>query len=877
MIDASLLEVFLGEARTQLRLLRSPDLSPEGRRRAVEALRDAAVMSGLPALATSARRILELGVASAGSEAELARLRDAIEALAAPYEAEATEGAENDAFEEDWDPETAALLRRLFAAEAHEHLEVMTASLLQALRTPDSLQEVLRRAHTLKGSAGTVGLRHVEHAVHLLEERCIALRDGRLPVDDAAIDALLGATDLIRGMVEGTDASAEATTPPEVALGRLRQGLGAAESASAADTDPEHEEEQEPTGRQAREVGVVSLRDAGKVATGRERRVGNDRRRGEDHLIRVDVSHIDELMNSVGQLVIDRTRVERRLEVLKALARDLLASRQTLHGGVGLLRPLLEHPALATLSEVEGELSDVVANLEQATASLLEDSEALRRTTRDLQAHLTKVRMMPIRWLFARLQRPSREMARAQGKTVVLLTKGETTEMDRSIVEQITDPLIHLVRNAVAHGIESPEVRRAAGKPEAGVVEITARHQGDFLLLDVADDGAGIDLGRLRSAVTAFSGDVGAGSPLSDEELLEWIFASGVSTRAKADRHAGRGIGLDVVRQNVLALGGTIGVRTRDGGGTCFTLRVPMTTAITQAMLFKEGEQVYAIPIAHVLESVAAAPPQLRSVAGRGLELEHRGERLPVVVLSQVLGTSPLTPGGGDASNPSGERTAILVLGLGEFRFGVAVRRVIGPREIVIKGLGPLLAPLPLFSGGTVSGSGKVQLVLDVMTLAQLARRPAPGAGAGAGSLATEVDRARLSPPRLLVADDSRTVREAVAQLLRDAGYVVDLASDGWEAWEQLQRRPYDLLMTDLEMPRLDGAELIAKCRKDATLRGLPILVLSSRQAEGSRRLVGDGGADGLLAKPVNRRVVLHGVRGVMRSVAAARRGGASV
>jgi chemotaxis protein histidine kinase CheA/ActR/RegA family two-component response regulator len=603
--------------------------------------------------------------------------------------------------------------------------------------------------------------------------------------------------------------------------------------------------------------------------------------------VRVDVKWLDQLMNSVGELVIDRTRVERRVEDLRALARDLAVSRRALHTALGDLRSRATEAAVTRLREVDVEVADAVTSLERATAALSEDSEALRRSTHALQDALAQVRMMPIHWLHARLQRPLRGMARSQGKLVELTIDDESSEMDRSTAEQVSDSLLQLVRNAVAHGIEPPAVREARGKPPVGRIRISARHVGDFVYVDVEDDGAGIDVDELRRALAA-QGRVepAALAAASAEEVLEHIFDPGFSTRTRAELLAGRGVGLDLVRQGIASLGGSIQVGSRPGCGTRFTLQVPMSTAIAQALLFKVGEPVYALPVSHVVETLYADPADLREDPQRGSEVQTRQGWLPLLHLHALLGgefglpaappsargpelplqrvSNPGAPLAPLAGPPTQARQAVIVAQFANVRFGLTCTRVIGPREIVLKPIGRLLADLPLYASATISGSSKVQFVLDVASLARLA---ACGAQArSAVELAPAAPGPTSASVRILLADDSRAIREAVGHILRGAGYSVDVAADGWEAWERLQLRCYDLLVTDLEMPRLHGYELIARCRESSALARMPIVVLTSRTAELNREGALARGASAFIAKPVNRRLVLQHVHAALGS-----------
>ena len=555
-------------------------------------------------------------------------------------------------------------------------------------------------------------------------------------------------------------------------------------------------------------------------ASTRSDRRAVERGGGSEQTVRVEVERIDELMDAASELVFDRTRLARRLVDVEARARAL--------GDGELLR-------------LAGTLAD--------------ELEGLRRTSATLQDRIRRVRRVEIGRLFARLSHPVRELARKEGKEVTLALAGEETEIDKALVERIAEPLLHLLRNAVAHGVEPPEVRVALGKRREGTVSLSARQADDAVEIVVADDGQGIDLAGVRHALVAAGRvDADQAAALDEGSLYAALFEPGVSTRVAADDVAGRGVGLDAVREALARLHGTVSVTSTAGRAAAFTVRLPITSVVQEALLFKVGGQVYAVPAARVEESVDVTPADLQ--LGDDERLRVGARSLPLVRLGALLGVPP--PPGASA------RRAALLMSADDFTFAVTCDKVIGPREIVVRSLGPLLAHLPLYAGATISGAGKVQLILDVAQLAEVARH---------GVHAERPARA-LGLPRILVVDDSRSIREAATLILGQGGYAADAVADGWDAWELLQDRPFHALVTDLEMPRLDGWELIARVRRSAELTALPIVVVSSR-AEATRARVTAAGADAVVDKPLRRKTLLEAIdRAVSeRATTPARRG----
>ena len=757
-------------------------------------------------------------------DAEVADLADLADA---PDLADADPGGRVAAFaDESFNTSEYRALRLLFRDECHEALEQATHHVLrEQTLSPDSLTELMRTTHSLKGAAGTVGLRDFADAAHRLEGQLERLRSGALPWSADVRDALVEIIDWLRALAESSEDEPE-RAQLAAALDRRLAQLAAPAGGPAhagrdgavvhrASTDADHTQ---PVPR------PPHLAESAPHRSGRH---------GEPAQLRVDPSRIDRLMDAVGELVFDRTRIERRVAELRGSLDQLTLLRDALSASAeASTRP--EDPLRALLGELGGQLGQ----LDRLAAALLEDTAALRRTGNAVQDGLTDIRMQSTRSLFQRLAPQVRALARAAGKPIHLVTLGGETEFDKSVADQIVEPLIHLLRNAVAHGIEPPEERRARGKPVDGQITLAARHEGSTVVIELADDGAGIDPALLRGRLVAGGQwSEARAAAASDEEVLRALFDARISSREEVDELAGRGIGLDAVRDSVVRLGGDIAVTTSLGRGTTFSMRLPLTTAISNALLFKVGGEVFAIPNVHVVETlqVETSSPTIPT------ELRVRQGSVPLVLLHAHLG----------APIPSDVRSVpAVVIDYASRRLAVTCDKIVGPREIVVKNLGPLLGALPLYAGGTISGSGKVQLILDPAALVRLAY---PQASA---------EPARLPQiGRVLVADDSRAVREAVGLVLGRAGYQVDLAETGLAAWRLLGRARYDALVTDLEMPEMGGFELIERVRADAVLGGMPVVIISSRATDAARARAAGLAVRSVLAKPVDGEVLLAALR----------------
>jgi chemosensory pili system protein ChpA (sensor histidine kinase/response regulator) len=531
--------------------------------------------------------------------------------------------------------------------------------------------------------------------------------------------------------------------------------------------------------------------------------------------------------------------------------------------------------AAADLDQLHGEMAGL-------TTLLRDDSNQLQRLVRDLRAGIGRARMVPIGQLFARFGRLVAATAAAAGKQVALELEGGAVEVDTAVAEAIADPLMHLVQNAVTHGIESPEARRARGKAERGQLLLRAYLQGRFVTVEVEDDGGGIDPEALRrEAVARGLRTPQAVATLDREQTLELVFLPGLSTSAAVTETAGRGVGMDVVRANLTRLGGDVAIETDAGAGTRVTLKAPLTLLISEALFVRVGEEAFAIPVTAVRRMVHAEAGEVAAAAGGGEELRPRGggedQRLPLLRLERLFG---LTARRAEPWLP------VVVLAAGGRRCALAVDELLGVEEVVIKGLGELLAGLPLFSGAIVTVEGRVVLLLDAPAFTQdpaalaLAADRAAGAarvaalgatatgvatpgvaatgaagavGAGASGLAA----APLPGRRLLLVDDSVSVRKVVGQMLGRHGYRVTTAADGEEALAALREGPFDAVLTDLEMPRLNGYELIEEIRRRPEGRALPIVVITTRAGDKHLEVARRLGATACFGKPFDATALL--------------------
>ena len=504
-----------------------------------------------------------------------------------------------------------------------------------------------------------------------------------------------------------------------------------------------------------------------------------------------------------------------------------------------------------SLNEINDDLSAVARQIGDELERFGEDSAGFGTVISGMQDRINQARMVPAEQLFLRLRRPVRDAAQREGKQVRVVTHGDRVTLDKTILDEVYSPMLHLVRNAVSHGIEDPAGRTAAGKDEVGTITLAARQESGHIVVEVTDDGPGLDLTALRDKGVA-RGLLPEDCTVSDPRVPELIFASGLSTREQVSDVSGRGVGCDVVRREIERIGGHVAVETRAGRGTTFRLTLPLTVAIYRALIVEVGGRAFALPLAFVERAYDARECAFGG-EGAARVLETESERLAVRCLADEL-QLPSTPGRGWRD--------LVVMRFGGQGLGLEVDEVLGLEEIVVKPLGDLLGGHPLFSGATQAHDGTPILILDTPGLFDAASASvfaastsdilddeAEEADDAAFAFAAESD-APQGPLEVLYVDDSLSVRKAAEKFLRNAGVDVTLAVDGMDALNKLRERSFDLVFTDLEMPRMHGYDLIREVRFLPRHADLPLIVVTSRSSDKHRAQAKKLGANGYITKP---------------------------
>jgi chemotaxis protein histidine kinase CheA/ActR/RegA family two-component response regulator len=737
-----------------------------------------------------------------------------------------------------WTPTVDEDMVELFFDEATERCEALAGKLIEIERNPgdgELLRDVFRDLHTVKGSSAMVGLAPVNQLAHAAEDLVGQIRDAGRAVDGPVTDALLAALDGLRAMLAVARARQPIAFDPTPIVTRLRNPTAAVVQAAPA----------------AAAVAAAAAATANTI-TSAPGAHGDARQ-----TIRVDFDKLDRLLNLVGELVLGRDDLRGAVTALSSITVELAADR-------GVARRVVHArgasgPALArSLDQLGEELGRVERVMSSLATDLDHGTDRLDAISGELREQVMRLRMVPVGGVFRKHVRTVRDLAAKLNKRARLELVGDDTELDKLLVEALDEPLMHLVRNAADHGLELPEARIAAGKPAEGVIRLEARHRGNQVEIRITDDGRGLDPDKLKAkALERGIITEQEASMMSDREAQELVFRAGFSTAAQVSDVSGRGVGMDAVRQTIVTkLKGTIEIESTPGKGSAFVLELPLTLAIIQVILARASGETFAIPLDLVMRVLAVPAAEVQLIADREVVVV-RGRHVPLIRLDHVLELD----GAGD-----GAELQLVLVEHGAHVYALVFEQLLGKREIVIKSLGQMLANVPCVAGATLLGD-RVALILDVpailtRALAQPARTPtgrdaapadAPAKARGAGSVAAST--------QILLVEDSDIIREALRRLLADAGYLVTVAIDGQHGLELAKSKRFDLVSTDVVMPRMDGYELTRALRATAEYANVPIVMVTSKGERIDRVRGFDAGVDEYITKPHDRQVLLRVVR----------------
>ena len=715
-------------------------------------------------------------------------------------------------------------LREMFRAESLEHAQNIESGLIGLERTPQStamLDEVFREAHSLKGAARMLGLRDIQNLAHEIENLLDDARQGKLRITSTEVAPQLKSLDRIRALVAqacGDTAISGSEAPAPAALDDTISRTVATSARGDIDASAPPLAAQAPE----RYSGTAELPGVAPAAS---------------------PAQPDGAMPATGEFRIDTLRVESsRLDAVFRLSAELVVSKGHIAGWRAALEDLIQDATANPLNTARsGDQQDRLrASLDDLRSRVNTDMARFETIVGELESGIRSLRLVPVSVLLDQFPRMVHDLANDSGKQILFRVEGASTVADKRIIEELKSPMMHLLRNCVDHGIESLQERIAAGKSPSGTIEVIASQAPDAIVVTVSDDGRGIDLDAIRSQAVKrrmFTED--ELRVMSDDDVRALILRPGFSTSRKITDVSGRGVGLDVVRASVERLRGSLGVESSPGKGTTMRLRLPVSLTATRAVLVHEWGQTYAIPAEDIAAVRRIKREELRFVEGRPC-FYHDGQAVTPERLGRLLerGTEPA---GQD------EELHCVLLRAGTEQLALTVDTVAGIEEIVIKPNAEPLARVRNVAGFAILSTGQVCVVLNpsdlqrsIGLIARSASQPAPPVAGEAVKIAA----------RILLVEDSITTRTQERRILEAAGYEVETAVDGLDAWTKLSRVKFDAVVSDINMPRMSGLELTAKIRSASAYADMPVVLVTSRATEADRRRGLEAGADAYIAKP---------------------------
>jgi len=803
-------------------------------------------------------------------------------------------------------------IQKIFLVEADEYIQKLSNDLLQLEKELDNsslIDSILRSAHTLKGSAGMMKFHNMNKLGHKMEDVFQFLRDEKVAAERELVDIMLKSTDLQQAMLNSLQQNGnDFAEGVDQAIFQLQEYLKKLE-AKKEGSDYKEEKFVPVKSETAPAPADHSVAEGGE---NKMQQQGNRPVVAEQNL-RINISTLNSLINLAAELLISRNRMTNQLGSMEGILNKLSKEKvmlQTIMKKFQGLAGKNDSEADFLSSEEQGILKDFadtefdrfsdydviirdlkgnISNYEDVSREIRELGDAFRQSilsvssiANELNREIMGMRMVPVKHMFIRFQRSIRDIGREENKQVDLKVEGEETRLDKTVMEDVIEPIMHCVRNAVSHGIEMPDTRTSRGKNAEGLIILRAFQDGNQVVLEIEDDGNGIDPAKLKqSAINKKLISPERALSMTDSEAMELMFVPGFSTAEKVTTLSGRGVGMDVVKNVVTRFKGSVSVKSNIGKGSKFIIRLPLTLAINQSLLIQVAGRIYAFPLSVIDETLELKMDSIRRIGDQEL-ISVRDQTVPLIHLSRVLSVDE------DPSQMKSKYPVVILSDAGQ-KIGIRVDRLLGKEEIVIKTLGSHLKNVAGVVGATVLGDGSVVLIMDVGYLFQYWQ--------GGGSVAPvirseimsgfdqheEVDSGtpkleqsgaerRFETPkiavkgkiRILCADDSVSIRKYVASLLSRERFDVTTAADGAEAYEYAERNTYDIIMTDLEMPKMHGYELISALRAKAAFNHIPIVILTARSGEKHRRRGLELGANAFLNKPFDVDELLNTIDGLL-------------
>jgi two-component system, chemotaxis family, sensor histidine kinase and response regulator WspE len=731
----------------------------------------------------------------------------------------------------------------LFRLEVENQSVVFTENLLGLEQNPTDaarLGALMRAAHSLKGAARMVDRDAAVSVAHELEDVFVAAQEGSLALLPEHVDLLLRGVDLLHRIAQAPEdeiATEKSDRAEEVQqllseLAKLRVDdpsnvvKGISESLQSADTNVSDF------------PAIISMAPAAIPSPSND---VDDAKRKHQRFLRVTPENLNRVLALTGESLVESRRLVPLLESLLRLKRQHTELAQILDRVRELLNlEKLVEPAEAQVAQARAQLMRCREDLSERLIEL----ESFHRRSANLSHRLydeaLACRMRPFADGIHGFPRMVRDLARDLGKQVRLEIRGPDTYVDRDILEKLEAPLAHLLRNAIDHGIELPESRRAAGKSAEGTIRLEAQHSAGNLLITVSDDGRGVDLADLRNAIVQKNLTTPeAAKQMSDSEVLEFLLLPGFTMKQTVTEISGRGVGLDAVQAIVREVRGAIRVWTDLGRGTTWQMQLPLTLSIVRALLVEIGNEAYAFPLVHINRALKVAKKDIEVTAGQQ-HFRFEDRQIGLIAANQIFGARE--------NNHSGDQISVVVIGSKANCFGVVTEKFLGERELVIRPLDPRLGKIKDISSGAILDDGSPVLIVDVEDLIRSIEKSIEAGTSGAVPSGVGGET-QMKPKRVLVVDDSLTVRELEKKLLQTRHYEVEVAVDGMDGWNAARTGHFDLVITDIDMPRMDGIELVTLIKKDSNLKSLPVMIVSYKDRAEDRRRGLDAGADYYLVK----------------------------
>lgn len=710
-----------------------------------------------------------------------------------------------------------SLLLPHFKAETQEHLHILNNGLLALEKNSKDkplLESLMRTVHTLKGSAVIAGFKRIVELAHKFEDALVKIQEGRLKIKREHFNLLFQVLDSIMPLLEDKLYWQE----KDVAHPHV---MNLEKKINTAFGIKEEEAGEVPVEKGPAPPEFI-IEDSGGT-------------------IRVDVDKLDNLVNLAGEMVISKISFGQKINEL----RNAVAEIEEFNKGLGAVKE-------GVREEIIKKGEDIKSRLDQLEKDFSSVDTRFGLVSSDLQEGIMKTRMLPLSTLFNIFPRSVRDLSNKEGKLAEVKIEGGRTELDRSVLQEMEDPLMHIIRNAITHGIERPDVRERLGKSKEGKITLSAFQQGGLVVIGVTDDGKGIDAREIKSKAIEQKLITGAeAEEMSSEQIMQFLFNPGFTTTKEATQTAGRGVGLDVVRTNVARLKGQLDVTSEPDKGTKFTIKLPFTLAITPALMVKSSGQVFAIPFSSLEETIRVTEEEIGSIETKQA-IQVRDKIIPLARLDELLKLKK-------KGLSEKKYHLVVIIQAIEKQIALIVDEFLGRQEIVVKNLGDHLAPAENIAGSTILGTGEVALILDaaalIETAALIAGRPAQ----------KSEDMVKKKFASILIVDDSKTTILSERLILESAGYNVIAAYNGREGLEMAAEHKPGLVITDVVMPVMDGFEMMEKMKKDALFKDIPIIILTAKADEADRRRGLELGADAYIVKSeFDQRILLDTVTQLM-------------